>query len=67
VTDRALRDLAIIYGRIGAESSEQAARWFNRLEKPYSVLRNIPTAPHWPPKILPSGIFSMAESHMCTG
>jgi plasmid stabilization system protein ParE len=42
VTDRALRDLAIIYGRIGAQSSEQAARWFDRLEKAIFSLEQYP-------------------------
>ena len=42
VTERALRDLSIIYGRIGAESSEQAARWFDRLEKAIISLEKYP-------------------------
>ena len=42
LTDRALRDLSIIYGRIGAESSEQAARWFDRLEKAIFSLEKYP-------------------------
>lgn len=42
LTNRALRDLASIYGRIGAESSEQAARWFNRLEKAIFSLEKYP-------------------------
>jgi plasmid stabilization system protein ParE len=42
VTERALRDLSFIYGRIGAESSEQAARWFNRLEKAIVSLDKYP-------------------------
>lgn len=41
LTDRALRDLSIIYGRIGAES-EQAARWFDRLEKAIFSLEKYP-------------------------
>jgi plasmid stabilization system protein ParE len=41
LTDRALRDLSIIYGRIGAES-EQAARWFDRLEKAIFNLEKYP-------------------------
>jgi plasmid stabilization system protein ParE len=42
LTDRALRDLAIIYERIRAESSEQAARWFDRLEKAIYSLEEYP-------------------------
>jgi toxin ParE1/3/4 len=49
LTDRALRDLSIIYGRIGAESSEQAARWFDRLEKAIFSLEKYPNrAPSTP-------------------
>ena len=42
VTERALRDLSIIYRRIGAESSEQAARWFDRLENAIFSLEKYP-------------------------
>jgi len=42
MTDRALRDLTIIYGRIGAQSSAQAARWFDRLEKAILSLEKYP-------------------------
>jgi toxin ParE1/3/4 len=42
LTDRALRDLSIIYERIGAESSEQAARWFDRFEKAIFSLEKYP-------------------------
>ncbi len=42
VTDRALRDLAIIYRRIEAESSAQAARWFNGLEDAILSLEEYP-------------------------
>jgi plasmid stabilization system protein ParE len=42
VTDRALRDLAIIYRRIEAESSAQAARWFDGLEKAILSLEDYP-------------------------
>jgi toxin ParE1/3/4 len=42
LTDRALRDLSIIYKRIRAESSEQAARWFDRFEKAIFSLEKYP-------------------------
>jgi toxin ParE1/3/4 len=42
LTDRALRDLSIIYERIRAESSEQAARWFDRFEKAIFSLEKYP-------------------------
>jgi plasmid stabilization system protein ParE len=42
VTDRALRDLAIIYRRIETESSAQAARWFDGLEKAIFSLEEYP-------------------------
>ena len=42
LTERALRDLSIIYERIRAESSEQAARWFDRFEKAISSLEKYP-------------------------
>ncbi len=32
ITDRALRDLALIYQRIEAETGARAARWFDGLE-----------------------------------
>src|SRR5262245_50518380 len=42
LTDRALRDLSIIYERIRAESSKQAARWFDRFEKAIFSLEKYP-------------------------
>jgi toxin ParE1/3/4 len=42
LTDRALRDLSIIYERIRAESSEQATRWFDRFEKAIFSLEKYP-------------------------
>jgi plasmid stabilization system protein ParE len=42
VTDRALRDLSIIYGSIGAESSKEGARWFDRLERAIFSLEKYP-------------------------
>jgi len=42
LTDRALRDLSIIYERIEVDSSEQATRWFNRLEKAIFSLDKYP-------------------------
>jgi toxin ParE1/3/4 len=42
LTDRAFRDLSIIYERIEVDSSEQAARWFNRLEKAIFSLEKYP-------------------------
>jgi plasmid stabilization system protein ParE len=42
LTDRALRDLSIIYECIRAESSGQAARWFDRLEKAILSLEKYP-------------------------
>jgi len=43
VTDRAVRDLAIIHRRIEAESSAQAEQWFNGLEKAILSLEEYPT------------------------
>jgi len=43
ITGRALRDLAIIYGRIEAETSTQAARWFDGMEKAINSLDEHPT------------------------
>jgi len=42
ITDRALRDLAFIYRRIEAETSSQALRWFNGLEKAITSLEEYP-------------------------
>jgi toxin ParE1/3/4 len=42
MTDRAVSDLSIIYGRIGGETSEQAARWFDPLEKAIFSLEKYP-------------------------
>jgi toxin ParE1/3/4 len=42
LTERALRDLSIIYERIRAELSEQAARWFDRFEKAIFSLEKYP-------------------------
>jgi plasmid stabilization system protein ParE len=43
VTDRALRDLALIYKRIEAGASEQAAHWFDGLEDAIFSLADNPT------------------------
>lgn len=43
VTARALRDLAMIYRRIEAGASAQAARWFNGLEDAIVSLEEHPT------------------------
>lgn len=67
LTDRALRDLSIIYGRIGAESSEQAARWFDRLEKAIFSLEKSPNRALLTPEDPTGDIFSMAESRTSTG
>jgi toxin ParE1/3/4 len=49
LTDRALRDLGLIYQRIEAASSEQAARWFARLENAIFSLEKYPSrAPRTP-------------------
>jgi plasmid stabilization system protein ParE len=49
VTARALRDLAMIYRRIEAGASAQAARWFNGLEDAIFSLEEHPTrAPFTP-------------------
>jgi toxin ParE1/3/4 len=42
ITDRALRDLAIIYERIEAETTARAARWFDGLEKAINGLEKRP-------------------------
>jgi toxin ParE1/3/4 len=43
VTVRALRDLALIYRRIEAGASAQAARWFDGLEEAIFSLEEYPT------------------------
>jgi toxin ParE1/3/4 len=43
VTARALRDLAVVYRRIEAEASAQAARWFDGLEEAIFSLEEHPT------------------------
>jgi toxin ParE1/3/4 len=42
LTDRALRDLTLIYTQIEAASSPQAARWFERLEQEIFRLEQYP-------------------------
>lgn len=42
LTNRALRDLAIIYKRIEAETSAQAARWVGGIEKSINSLEEHP-------------------------
>jgi mRNA-degrading endonuclease RelE of RelBE toxin-antitoxin system len=49
ITDRALRDLALIYQRIEAETGARAARWFDGLEAAIIGLekrpRRVPVTP----------------------
>jgi len=42
ITARALRDLAIIYKHIEAETAAQAARWFDGIEKAINSLEERP-------------------------
>ena len=42
IAGRALRDLASIYQRIAAETSELAARWFDGMEKAINSLEEHP-------------------------
>ncbi len=42
LTDRALRDLTHIYAQINADSSIEAARWFERLEQAIFRLERFP-------------------------
>jgi toxin ParE1/3/4 len=42
ITGRAQRDLALIYQRIEAETSAQAARWFGGMEKAILSLEEYP-------------------------
>lgn len=42
ITERALRDLSLLYTQINAASSMQAARWFNRLENAILSLEQFP-------------------------
>jgi hypothetical protein len=46
LTDRALRDLSIIYGRIGAESSSKRSGGLTDLRMLSSALKNTQTEPH---------------------
>lgn len=49
LTDRALRDLCVIYKRIEAASCAQAAQWFARLENAIFSLEKYPArVPHTP-------------------
>jgi toxin ParE1/3/4 len=42
LTDRAFRDLAILYEQKHVAESKAAARWFNGLEKAVDTLENLP-------------------------
>jgi toxin ParE1/3/4 len=46
ITDRALRDLALIYQRIEAETGARAARWFDGLE---AAINGLERRPHRAP------------------
>jgi plasmid stabilization system protein ParE len=50
ITDRAQRDLAIIYRRIEAEVSAQAARWFGGMAKAILSLEEYPRRAPMTPK-----------------